>query len=68
MLDDHDETSLDSVPTVAKHRCFADVQPRAERLRAADGVRLRGEDQEGRLEGVLRVGRFAQVPPADAPH
>jgi phosphoenolpyruvate carboxykinase (ATP) len=41
------------------------VQPAGQRRRVADGVGAAGEDEEGRLEGVFRVGVVGQHAPAD---
>ena len=40
------------------------VEPRGEPIRPTDPIRLAGQDEERRLEGVLGVGRVAEEPAA----
>jgi hypothetical protein len=44
------------------------AKPTGQRIRAANGVGLLSENQEGGLEGVLGVLLVAEDTPADAPH
>jgi hypothetical protein len=55
-------------PGLEGHAVRDAVEPAAQRFLPGDRPGLAGEDEEGRLEGVLGVVRVAQHPLADAEH